>query len=280
MDDHSVGSNSTNARITVRSVAGEIILQQHEVPETCLQLKSMIAEATGVAPGLQKLIVEDSVFADDDATADLPSNVTLVVDESPMFAWNIRGNPNSNLLDGQGSEVRFINEASDYVNVVTCEPVMQGKHYFQFVMHTVGDEQWCGVTRDGQSRAGAHGASDGYFYYSGRRGSSKGALHAPRERQTLMDFAHVKSGDIIGMFLDMATGLLGFDLNGNFQGATQVPTSSGLYLTTSVDRTDDHVVLRKLPLTVVGRDLLEAIETATVAKVPYNAAEDSSSDSN
>merc|ERR1712232_1210034 len=126
-------------------------------------------------------------------------------------------------------------------------------------MHTVGDEQWCGVTADGVRRAGSRGASDGYFYYSGRRGASVGALHAPQEREKVMNFDHVKSGDVIGMYLDVGKGPLGFDLNGKFQGLTEVPKVP-LYLTTSVDSTDDHVELRKLALAELQHDLLEAFE--------------------
>jgi hypothetical protein len=268
---------STEARITVRSIAGEVIVQMAELPETYTQLQSVIAEATGVSPGLQKLIVGDMVFGDEDAISDLPSDVTLVVDESPMFTWDIEGNPNSDLLEGRGPEVRFINEAKDYVNVVTREPVVQGKHYFQFVMHKIGDEQWCGVAADGQRRAGSRGDESGYFYYCGRRGASKGALHAPKERAKCMDFDHVKDGDVIGIFLDMSSQSIGFDLNGKFQGVTKAP-SSPLYLTTSLDKEDDYVVLRKLPLADVMHDLLEQFENNSTVVIDDDTCSMSDSD--
>merc|ERR1712031_26314 len=78
--------------------------------------------------------------------------------------------------------------SSDYCTVLTKEPIRSGVHYFEFVMHSIGDEQWCGVTSNPRffgPRANPRMAKDCWTYYCGRRHSGgglrdgKGALHAP-----------------------------------------------------------------------------------------------------
>jgi len=171
-----------------------------------------------------------------------------VVDESPHFTWDIASNPGSQLLGGSGGTVRYTDDRRyDYVNVLTQEPVREGFHYFEFVMHTVGDEQWCGVTPH-QERAGHRGESaGGWFYYSGRRHAATGALDAGHERKSVKSLDHVKDGDTIGMLLDLEDGIIAFTLNGTVQGACAT-AKCPLYLSTSLDAADDKVELRKPPV--------------------------------
>lgn len=125
-------------------------------------------------------------------------------------------------------------------------------------MHVLGDEQWCGVTHD-KTRAGYKGSTDGYFYYSGRRSSRQGALHAPRQRTFQGSFESVSSGDTIGIVIDMHVGVIAFLLNGVVQGACGI-LRQPLYLTTSPDTANDYIELRKPPLADVPPAAMEALK--------------------
>merc|ERR1712241_220436 len=132
----------------------------------------------------------------------------------------------------------------------------------EFMMHKIGDEQWCGVTATNR-RAGAHGSLSGWFYYCGGRTDREGALHEGRERHKARGkhFAHVRDGDVIGMTLDLHRGGVAFSLNGELQGACLVPKAP-LYVTTCLDKLEDHVELRKPALDVTPPGAAEAIAKA------------------
>merc|ERR1712187_745155 len=55
-----------------------------------------------------------------------------------------------------------------------------------------------------------------------------------------------RSGDVIGIFVDLDEGILAFDLNGDPQGGSCVPKNQALYVMTHLDTTSDWVELRKL----------------------------------
>lgn len=209
---------------------------------TVLQLKEHIEEKTRTQMGLQQILLNGELL--DNALPVKPEAYTLVVTEAPLAIWDIAGNPDSDLLHGSFGEVTYISSDYDYVNVITKEPVRCGVHYFEFKMHKIGDEQWCGVSPR-QARAG-HGGGNapGCFYYCGRRYQNQGALEAPRERHHLRNFQHVVDGDTIGMLLDADCGRIAFMLNGTFQGACILPHDP-LFLSTCLDKEGDHVELLK-----------------------------------
>merc|ERR1712139_23662 len=96
---------------------------------------------------------------------------------------------------------------NDYVNVVTQAPLPSGIHFFEFVMHYKGDEQWCGVVPDkalgwGKKVSGHSRDFEGVFYYCGRD-SGRGALQVNGRR--LQDWPTIVSGDKIGVLLDCDT---------------------------------------------------------------------------
>merc|ERR1719195_829528 len=246
------------AIVQVQNVAGNLVHSTETCPLTVTVLKTEIEACCGIPALLQQLLQGTQVLSETEVLEPATGVLTLVVDESPLFAWDVAGNPNRDLLQGDASTVRFREEIVDYVNVVTRAPVSQGIHYFEFVMHHVGDEQWCGVCLD-RARAGYRGSDEGWFYYSGRRYSRRGALQAPREKQHVHDFAGVASGDIIGILLDMDHGGLAFLLNGAVQGSCRVPASRPLYLCTSLDRAGDHVELRKPPLADAPQSATQAL---------------------
>jgi hypothetical protein len=231
----------------VRSVAGNVLAQVAPAPETAGALREMLEAECGVQADCQKLLLGPRVLQDDEAIGPDASELMLVVDETPLFHWDFLSNPDATLLSGSGPDVLFATGAYDYVNVITQSPVRRGEHYFEFVMHVVGDEQWCGVALSTERAGHRGGRARGWFYYSGRRYHSQGALHAERERHSVMDFEHVVNGDVIGMLLDTEQRRLVFFLNGRLQGGCEVPAQP-LYLSTSLDEEGDHVELRKLPL--------------------------------
>lgn len=231
--------------IIVQTLAGRVVACVCPVPETIDLLKVAIEAQCGIAKDTQQLTHDLRILKDSDVLKAEPLALTLVVDESPLLSWDIAGNPNCDLLEGDGCIVRFVEEDFDYVNVVTVKPVSSGIHWFEFVMHQIGDEQWCGVTHH-KSRAGYHGTNEGLFYYCGRRWHSKAGLHAPREHEKRMSLDHVKTNDIIGTLIDMDRGALVFTLNGVYQVAVAI-SKEPLYLTTSLDKAGDCVELRKAP---------------------------------
>lgn len=144
-----------------------------------------------------------------------------------------------------------------------------GIHYIEFVMHHIGDEQWCGVVAN-KSQAGSKfgGRSlKAWTYYCGRINSSggtitdgKGALQA--QGIAVKEFDKLRqSGDIIGMLVDLESGALAFDLNGKLQGACAIPRQP-MYILTHVDTPRDHVELRKPSLADAPPANLEALTGA------------------
>merc|ERR1712007_145549 len=103
----------------------------------------------------------------------------MLVDETPLISWDIDGNPDRDQISCDGCIVWSPQLRSDYVSVVTQEPMRNGMHYIQFVMHQIEDEQWCGVVTD-KSQAGSRvdGRSiRGWLYYCGRQGRRGGTIH-------------------------------------------------------------------------------------------------------
>ena len=50
--------------------------------------------------------------------------------------------------------MRCPNLRSDFVNVLTREPIRSGIHYFEFVMHKIGDEQFPEEKKGGTADGG------------------------------------------------------------------------------------------------------------------------------
>jgi len=218
------------------------------LPETIRELKDDVHSSRGIPIVFQR-ILSDGAELPDDCQLLCPERkrvlvLTWVCDESPLFWWDIAGNPDGMLLSGSRELVRYESGEYDYVNVITQEPVRTGVHYFEFIMHRIGDEQWCGVSPS-KLRAGRRGGGAlGWHYYCGRRQGRSGALHARAERRSIAKFAHVKDGDTIGMLLHTGMHLLAFTLNGVLQGACTIPAEP-MYLSTVLDVEEDSVELRK-----------------------------------
>mmetsp|Transcript_24887 Transcript_24887/g.45685 ORF Transcript_24887/g.45685 Transcript_24887/m.45685 type:complete len:359 (-) Transcript_24887:238-1314(-) len=281
--------------VTVTALSGDVVAVVTPFPNSVAELRTAIAAQSGVPALQQQLIHNEGVLEEEDALSEGMTNLTLIVDERPLATWDIDNNPDCKQISGHEGHVEFTDAATDYVLVLTKAPVHAGRHYFEFVMHRIGDEQWCGVVTDA-SRAG-HSCGEaiysyrkgsrkpGWFYYCGRRAvfhreeavtlqdgagspavsdaGKKGndgcaSLHAGEERNAVKLFASVGDGDVIGMLVDIDLGSLIFLCNGEVQGGCKIPQQP-MYLSTCLDRMEDHVELRKLPLSQAPPQAIEAL---------------------
>jgi len=260
---------SGTSTVTVRNLAGAVLAIVSPAPADVTALRSSIEEHTGVAPALQKFLPIGGTRAleDGDTLGPEVTEVQMVVDETPMFTWDHASNPNRDMLSISENTVKCPGLKTDYINVITQEPVRKGVHYYQFHMHYIGDEQWCGVMSD-PSQAGSRysGRSlKAWSYYCGRMGAryssirdGLGALHA--EGRAVAEFEKLKPrGDVIGMLVDLEKGAIAFELNGRLQGACAIPTGKPLWVFTHVDRPDDHVELVKLALPDAPQESIQAL---------------------
>eukprot|EP00441_Pelagodinium_beii_P014329 CAMPEP_0197654178 /NCGR_PEP_ID=MMETSP1338-20131121/38699_1 /TAXON_ID=43686 ORGANISM="Pelagodinium beii, Strain RCC1491" /NCGR_SAMPLE_ID=MMETSP1338 /ASSEMBLY_ACC=CAM_ASM_000754 /LENGTH=270 /DNA_ID=CAMNT_0043229577 /DNA_START=85 /DNA_END=897 /DNA_ORIENTATION=+ len=247
--------------IVIKKMSGEELAKISPVPGRVGELKQLIFEAVCMPVALQKLLHEDgsAVCADDEVLEKNNQAMTLIQDETPLWYWDSRSMLN---LDIDGEIIKCERLDKDYVNVITKEPVAAGLHYFQFHLHHYADEQWCGLTPDPNMAGSEHGkaipSKNGYMYYTGR---GEGALEACGSR--LKKAEHVgRSGNIIGMLVDCDYGAAAFDLNGNLQGACEIPKNTPLWVLTHVDTQRDHIELRKPSLQDAPPVNLEALQGA------------------
>merc|ERR1712113_1133929 len=100
----------------------------------------------GVQAACQRILHEGRELSDDQRLDTATSlEVSCLLDESPMFTWDITNNPDSAWLQGEGGMIRYVEPGFDYTHVHTQVPIQRGVHFFEFVMHHKYDEQWCGL---------------------------------------------------------------------------------------------------------------------------------------
>lgn len=252
--------------VTVTSMAGRQLASLTPVPPTVGELRLEVARRLQKQPALLRFVAQEGDTLFDDDAAQLPQedlDILMIYDETPLFSWELEGNPLARTLDIQGSHLRCPDLDRDFCNVLTKEPIRSGQHYFQFLMHTIGDEGWCGLVCDSKY-AGVHYIEHSrhcWAYYCGRMGSTNsGSLHA--EGHAVKDFEKVKpTGDVIGMLVDLDSGKVAFELNGRVQGACAIPRRP-LWCFTVVDTPHDHVELRKLPLDEADAQSISALNGA------------------
>merc|ERR1711924_502213 len=136
------------------------------------------------------------------------------------------GDPKSELTGAQ-NVLTCTSLRQDYMTVVAKEPIRKGRHYFQFIMHNVEDEEWCGVTPlPEQAKANPHpNHLKGWLYYCGRMRPgnirAKGGLMFMEEDDDTPGELVIKrypadgivpQGDVIGMAIDLDLGRIVFDL--------------------------------------------------------------------
>merc|ERR1712216_1091217 len=129
--------------VLVYNLAGNLLTTVTPVPQDVALLKESIETQLNKPRALQKIVkqgdfsvLEDDVKLESDATLE----VNLLQDESPLWSWDYENNPSKAQLIVEGPIVKCPNLKTDYINVITKEPIRSGAHYFEFVMHYIGDE--------------------------------------------------------------------------------------------------------------------------------------------
>lgn len=255
------------AYIVVKTLAGNEVLRFDNIPPTVGELKVRIAESGYMPVALQKLLHADglTLCMDDEVLETKFQEMIIVQDTTPQWYWDIEENPSRRELVVDGPIVRCPHLRTDYTNVLTREPINSGVHYFEFHLHKYGDEQWCGLTPDktmaGPEYSNAVPSKRGWCYYTGRH---EGALEALGRRLKSADFVERCSGQVIGMLVDCEVGAVAFDLNGNIQGACEIPKHTALWVLTHLDTPEDHVELRKALLDDAPPAHFEALKSALI----------------
>jgi len=181
--------------------------------------------------------------------------------------WDVPGNPWNKDLEGDCNVVSFRSGAkSNFINVMTTTPFRKGTHFFEFIMHRIGGEQWCGITSEPfQAGALVSGRNlKAWSYYCGRRRikapSDQAGLHD--NRQVIQNFAQICDGDSIGLLIDATKRVAAFLKNDQLQGTFQLPLAyKPLYLFTHLDAPGDCVEIREVPVTQAPESAIAAIES-------------------
>jgi len=187
-----------------------------------------------------------------------------------ICVWNLASNPERRFLRAEGRTVSFPSDAkANFVNVLTSKPISEEAIFFEFLMHKIGDEQWCGVTAD-PSQGGMRISGwnlRGWTYYCGRRWEhelahrSAGRPSLIANKKILQGLARVVSGDTIGMLVDPRERTVAFTRNGEFQGACLLDTQRReFFAVTHLDAEGDTVELRARPSSEAPSSAREAIK--------------------
>jgi hypothetical protein len=257
------------ASVIVRNLAGVVVDEISPIPATIRDVKLAIESKHGsdFASSFQSLTLDTTVLPDDFALkTDEPLELTFCLTELPFWSWDSASNPSSNQIVCNGGDLRAPNLRSDFVNVVTQEPLRKGLHYFQFVVHSFNDEQWCGIVAD-SSQAGNSISGyrlEGVFYYFGRKGGGTAGLRFGSKSMKRCD--QPKDGDVVDMLVDVDAGALAFGLNGCLQSACEIFPGAA-YLFTTVDRPEDHMEVRKLSTEDAPPELAKALKGTLIAPV-------------
>ena len=154
--------------VVVSNLAGSVLAEISPVPTCLADLNLQIEKITGIPSTLQKLVKDGEVLTSTGHFPEEAFDVLCIKDETPLYSWDVQGNPDSHHIEVEGAVVRCPNLRTDYCNVLTKEPMRSGLHYYEFVLHKVGDwsvrriyPQWHGCTAClwegcGRVREGVH----------------------------------------------------------------------------------------------------------------------------
>eukprot|EP00438_Fugacium_kawagutii_P025809 Skav200487 [mRNA] locus=scaffold450:178323:179174:+ [translate_table: standard] len=256
--------------LRVNNLAGAVMAEL-PIPGTLHELKEQVEEASGIPAALQKFVKDGKVLSDLQLLED-GCEITCVKDETPMWTWDVHTNPEAKQLQVEANVVRCPKLETDFVNVLTQEPVRSGVHFFEFVLHKVGDEQWCGVTMMPEMAGGFVSGRrlHAWTYYCGRQRRTdgtirdgKGALHA--NGKAVLEFEKAcTAGNVINMLVDGDKRIVAFALDGRVQGACRIPGDKPLYVLTQMDTPQDHVELRKPMLEDAPKEVLASLNGALI----------------
>merc|ERR1719424_939902 len=105
--------------VMLRALSGEVFVELRPVPATIADVKAAVEASKDVPSALQKVMFGDEVLEDGYKFDGTSMDLTFVFDESPLFSWDIKSNPDSRLLAGGGSTVSYGHGKYDYVNVLS-----------------------------------------------------------------------------------------------------------------------------------------------------------------
>jgi len=239
-------------------------------------VKALIQESLGIAPKAQQLVFRKKPLQEDEKSLEeccvtdgalLVLLVTEVADDfnTDFTTWDTERSASAEMLSGDGNVLTCPKLARDYISIVTKAPLIQGTHYFQFTMHKIEDEEWCGVTPfPDQAKNNPYPTGlKGWIYYCGRMGyGTYGALQCIGAKGKPKAAKVQPSGDIIGMSIDLDERRIVFDLNGVYQGGDTI-SADPMWILTTVDRPGDKIEVNELPLSempVECRDRLRSGE--------------------
>jgi hypothetical protein len=178
-----------------------------------------------------------------------------------LCIWDIVGNPDRRLLQGQCGTVAFPpTTVADFCTVMTTVPILRGIHFFEFVVHRVSSELWCGVTSD-KAQHGVRVCGQYLRAWTYHSGTKQGGLMVNRACE--LELARLSARDVVGMAVDAEGRALAFSLNGVLQGTCSLPPNRvPLYVLTHLATGGDCIELRAAPLHNAPREALEALQSA------------------
>jgi len=145
-----------------------------------------------------------------------------------------------------GTRLSYHERSPDFCNVLSAHPITSGRHEFEFLVHSLGDEMWCGVTCNPKlagPRTSLRNVAKCWTYYCGNRHRERGEIQLSGDGATTA--AHIVDGDVIGLVVDFPNRLVEFFKNGESQGGGCFPENvEELYLVTELDTPKDVVELR------------------------------------
>eukprot|EP00439_Symbiodinium_sp_Y106_P076381 s224_g15.t1 len=121
--------------VVVSNLAGSVLAEISPVPTCLADLNLQIEKITGIPSTLQKLVKDGEVLTSTGHFPEEAFDVLCIKDETPLYSWDVQGNPDSHHIEVEGAVVRCPNLRTDYCNVLTKEPMRSGLHYYEFVLH-------------------------------------------------------------------------------------------------------------------------------------------------
>lgn len=225
-------------------------------------LHTLMRDTPDSAVAMQQAAIVDSLAGGSAHASENEDSAEAETDD--MAIWEHDRNPGRQHFDlnPKGNIATYRRGAPDYCNVLARAPITKGTHFFEFVMHKIGDEQWTGLTDDAQmagTRNSLRAHRSCYTYYCGRRrktGTLQDGLASLHVAGTVdQRCEHVGDNDVIGLLVDCDNHRAIFILNGVVQGECAVPAKP-LWPITHLDATGDRTEIRKKPVTKEFKELI------------------------
>jgi len=111
---------SDGPAVTVKNLGGDTIVEVAPIPPTAADLKQHIWDKVGTPVALQQLLLDGETVAGDEALdQSAPFEMLLLLDDTPLYTWNIDENPDRERITAEGSRGEYTKPQWDYINVIT-----------------------------------------------------------------------------------------------------------------------------------------------------------------